>query len=120
MIAERLGLPVGECLRRVSHREYLGWCEHFRLEWDRPDRGDHYLMKLGQILLVANGKKNATMSDVRIDFAAAKPRKKEVTEADIKRVTETAKAVWLSRMIPPKKQRPLPPQEIRRGQRART
>jgi hypothetical protein len=39
-------MPLGECLRRVTHREYRLWTAWFNRQWDRPSRSDYYLMQI--------------------------------------------------------------------------
>lgn len=39
-------MPVAECMRRVSHREFLGWVAWMNNQWNSPSRSDWYLMEL--------------------------------------------------------------------------
>lgn len=32
----------------MSHREFLSWQEWLREEWNRPNRTDHYLLRIAQ------------------------------------------------------------------------
>jgi hypothetical protein len=38
------GMPLAECMERVSHPEYLSWCAWLDMQWNRPSRSDFYTM----------------------------------------------------------------------------
>jgi hypothetical protein len=35
-------------MQRISHREFLLWCDYLDEEWNTPSRSDHYLMQIAQ------------------------------------------------------------------------
>lgn len=48
-LAHELGQSLNELLGfdgPLTHRQYLGWNEWLREQWNRPDRADHYRMQI--------------------------------------------------------------------------
>jgi len=66
-------------MQRIPHREYLAWAEHKRLELNRPDRSDYYLMQVAaeieviRAILLRKDSVRIKISDKSIDFKEEKP-----------------------------------------------
>jgi len=45
-----LHLPLDVCLRETTHRQYRTWLAWLDMQWNRPARSDHYLMRIAQAL----------------------------------------------------------------------
>jgi ribosomal protein S19E (S16A) len=39
-------MPLGKCLKEISHREYLTWMAHFDNKWENPSRNEWYLISI--------------------------------------------------------------------------
>ena len=69
-----------ECQGRVSHREFLLWCEWLRLQWNEPSRTDHYLMAVALELRLIRESFSQTprpvsLDQMRVKFQFRKVRK---------------------------------------------
>ena len=87
-------MPVSECIRRVSYREYLGWMERFKEEWNSPSRTDYYLMQIAMVLL---GTKKGKVDDLKIPFKFKSETHHDVTMT-AEQATAMAKARWHARL----------------------
>lgn len=39
-------MPIGECMAKHTHRQFLTWMVWLKLQWNKPSRSDYYLMQL--------------------------------------------------------------------------
>lgn len=61
-INQLLGIPLP-----LTHRQFLTWQEWLGLEWNRPNRADHYSMRVAQAM---SGSK---LDDYKIEFKLREP-----------------------------------------------
>lgn len=86
-------MPVEECRRRVTSREFARWVVWFRQRWNRPDRTDHYLALVATRVQQTFSKRKHKLSGNILKFTTpAKPTK--LTEERKKEITANAKASW--------------------------
>lgn len=41
-------MPLRECMRQHTNREYLTWMDWLEEQWEHPTRGDFYLMQIAR------------------------------------------------------------------------
>jgi hypothetical protein len=93
-------MPLGQCIAQHTHREYLTWQEWLDAEWSRPDRHDHYLMLIAQILCQVNSKnpKKIKLEDFKMAFKKQSAPGPISEEERRQRESDQMLAVWLSRL----------------------
>jgi hypothetical protein len=99
-LASHLHLPLTECLRETTYRQYLYWQRWLQRQWNEPDRHDHYLMQIAQVVLQAAVKDPSSikLADQKLAFTFSDPAKKQTTRLD----PEAVKAIWMGRVQPRK------------------
>lgn len=96
-------MPIGECLKRHTHRQFLAWMAWFGMQWNRPTLSDHYLMLIAAEVrrTIAEHPRRVEMKDFKLEFrtddkAAAQPTREQAAAF--------SKARWLGKMTLPVKQ----------------
>jgi hypothetical protein len=75
-------MPLSECARTTTHRQYLAWQEFLEREMDRPSRADYYSMQVAAVLAGGN------VNSMRLKFSEKRaPRTLEEAVA-------ASKAAW--------------------------
>ena len=101
-MAAHLGMPVGECMRRHTQRQYLAQLSWIEEDLSRPSRSDHYLMQVAAECrrAVAKDPKAVKSSDFSIKFVV-KGDKAPDGPQNLKARSAQSKAGWLSFMSMP-------------------
>jgi hypothetical protein len=90
-------MPVSECMRRISHREYKLWLAWLNSKWNEPSLTDYHLMQLSCQIANMFSKKVYGIEDFRIKFKTLTPQTPHVpTEEEKKRQLEANKKRWMS------------------------
>jgi hypothetical protein len=74
-------MPLSECARTTTHRQYLAWQDFLEREMDRPDRSDYYSMQVAAVLA------GSDVNSMRLRFGSKQPRTREEAVA-------ASKAAW--------------------------
>lgn len=93
-------MTLRECMRGHTERELRVWLEWMDMQWNRPDRGDHYMMQAALEAMRGRMKDpgKAALDDMRLRFVDmdAKPAAEEpmppgcprrLTKLDIARIS---------------------------------
>lgn len=94
-VASHLSMPVAACMRKITHREFLGWLYWLESQWNEPSRSDYYLMQVAaevRRVLRKNPSKIKT-EHLLIKFVPKKPQK-NIIKRTIEEVSKAAKARW--------------------------
>lgn len=70
-IATRLkATSIRQCMKDVTHREYLEWVDIFDEEWNEPDRHDYYQMQTALNVARGNAKnpRSLNLQQFKIPF----------------------------------------------------
>ena len=91
-------MPLSECIRRHTHREYVTWLAWLDEQWNQPDRTDHYLMQIAHCVRQqrAAHPEQLSLRDEKIMFEqrGQRPAKKLSREE----WSQRAKATWRARL----------------------
>lgn len=82
----------------MTHRQYLCWEVWLDLEWNRPNRTDHYLASVATEVRRGNARKprSVGLKHLMLKFKTpTKPVRRPLTEAEKKHATAMAKARWI-------------------------
>ena len=87
-VAALLGLPIAECMERISYREFLVWQQYLENKKWNADKTDYYLMQVALLIAQSNSKKGKRykLSDFEIKF-----RRREETKSAL-----SSKQIWLA------------------------
>jgi hypothetical protein len=93
-------MPVGDCMRSHTHRQYLSWMHWLNEEWDNPSRTDLYLMQVACEVrrVLARHPNKVTMSDFKLKFVvpgnapASKSGEEQADAAEL--ATRRSQAKW--------------------------
>ena len=75
-------MPLRRCIAETSHREYLTWMVWLNEEWNNPNRTDHYLMQIAQLL--SDSKKVQGLNDLKIPFTLKKQQQQQTREQQLR------------------------------------
>lgn len=56
----------------MTYRQFRAWQDYLKAEWNEPDRHDHYLLRVCQVIIRANGSKETKipeLDELKIKFA---------------------------------------------------
>lgn len=90
-------MPLEQCMREHTHRQFLVWDAWLEEQWNRPDRNDHYLMQIAVTIqrLLSKNPRSIKLGNFKLSFEReAAPG----SIAELKRQKEEAKAserTWL-------------------------
>lgn len=75
-------MPLSECVKKTTNREYLLWNRWLDEQWDEPDRHDHYIMDLSmQVASILNKKASSLkLSMFKLKFGSTEDQEKEDVE----------------------------------------
>ena len=93
-LASHLHMPLSECMKRTTGREYLVWNQWLDNQWNEPSRSDKYIMSLSlQVANVLSKKFKGKIEDFKLDFKrdTGKPMTKEGKE----QAAKLSKATWI-------------------------
>ncbi len=85
-------MPLSECIKNTTDREYVAWSEWLNNQWEEPDRTDLYIMQLTLQVASMLSKKKMKLNDFKLEFSSNKSEKQ--TQASV----DTSKAQWLRRV----------------------
>lgn len=99
-----MGLPIGECLQRHTHRQYLAWQAWFALQWNRPQLRDYYLMMIAAEVrrTIAEHPRRVDMKDFKLEFRMENDS--PAAKLSREQAAAFARAKWLGRMTAPVRQ----------------
>ena len=88
-----------EVIGRWSHREYLTRLAWLDLQWNEPDRSDHYAMQIARAIRQILNKSTVTLDQQKIPFDLRRqPVEEEESEeqraARVAAVSQTSKRRW--------------------------
>lgn len=66
-------MPLGRCMRSHTHREFLVWQAWLSLQWNRPDRTDHYLMMITREIRSLFAKSAVSVDECKVKFSEPAP-----------------------------------------------
>lgn len=93
-----LGLPLSVCMKSHTFRQYEVWVAFMDEQWNRPDRGDHYLMQIAAEVRRSYTTKPTQVkeSKFKIEFEAkTKDKPKPMTDQQKAAANAIAKARWM-------------------------
>lgn len=92
----------------MSHREFVAHYEWLELQWDIPDRGDHYLMKFMALVvsLMSKGHTAIDPNKFKVKFEKAKSNKDKANQAKIASKTAISRILKGSKAKPTYKTKP--------------
>jgi hypothetical protein len=93
-------LPIGVCLASHTHRQYNAWQEYLDQEWNEPNRTDHYLMQVAELVLRPYLEKGVRvkLDDFKIPFRlrrGATPVNRDEVIQSKKRLAEISEHTWI-------------------------
>jgi len=74
-LAWELKMPLRQCMKRVSHREFLGWLHWLEEQRNVPSRADYYAMQIAARIV------GGSIDAQRIEFKPKQPVKETVEQA---------------------------------------
>jgi hypothetical protein len=88
-------MPVTECQRRLSHREFLTWREHLKEDWEHPNKTEFYLMQLAAVISKMFAAKNqkVDLNKFKLSF---KDSSKKPTKEEQELIDEMNRIKWLT------------------------
>lgn len=97
-------MPLRECKKSHTHREFLAWMAWLAKGWEEPSRTEFYLIELLAEIRrswVKNAKQ-VKAKEFQLKFARKASDKSEAeSDEHIKQATKQAQAVWLARVSTP-------------------
>ncbi len=87
-------MPLSECMKKTTNREYLVWNQWFTEQLNEPDRHDHYIMDLSmRVASILN--KNA--SKLSLDMFKLNFRSKKEQEKESRKASKARWHSWLGK-----------------------
>ena len=90
-MSRELGIPVAELMHRMSNREFLTWLAWLKLNQNRPDRHDYYIMRLCQVVVGIVGS-DVDLTRFKVKFGRRRKRRGPTTPPD------RALKAWFARL----------------------
>lgn len=79
-------MSLDECMEKHTHRQYLTWLAWLEMQWNKPDRHDHYLMRVAQVVC----KQPRELDFYKIEFVSI-----EVAD-EVPKSGLTSKQIWFA------------------------
>ena len=78
----------------MTHRQFKVWCAWEDLEWNKPNRSDHYTMQVAYQLAVVNSKNPSAIrfDKFKIKFSSSK---NEESDMSLEKAAALAKMRWI-------------------------
>ncbi len=82
----------------MTQRQFVTWVAWLRVQWDRPDRTDGYLMQVAAEVRRGHVKnpRKVKLEDFRLKYDGGSSRKKPAMTKE--QATAMSKAVWMARL----------------------
>lgn len=87
-------MSLQQCLRRVSHREFLTWMAWMDLDQNRPSRADHYAMQVAAEIRRGNSKNPRKVSLDHFKIPFQRQRARAARPRTVEEATAASKARW--------------------------
>lgn len=96
-------MPVSECMKRTTHRQYKAWQIWLDEQWHKPSRADHYAMQIAaEVHLIWNflfGDKSVPdFSEFLLKFEKKRPLTPMERQEQLDQMVTWSQAIWRSRL----------------------
>ena len=90
-------MSLQRCKREHTYREYLVWMAWLSLQWNEPDRSDHYLMQIAQTVrqILRKNPNKVTLQQQKIPFVSKEDGRQSVTKEVTAKQSKTRWFGWI-------------------------